>query len=140
MSDRLKAVQKRLTDRDLPFDYARQPEGDSILLSVDQSDCLLELWADGKLSCQFGVDMEELRTLVAGSSNEDIAEDELQRVARDHLRPQFQKYRAPFLARGFEEAVETTEHSYAVCFNKTVDLSDPEAAARSVQDCLSVVT
>jgi hypothetical protein len=140
MDEQLKDIRERLKQIGRPFEYMRQPEGDSILLPVEKADCLLELWAGGKLSCQFGVDMEELRILVAGSSNEDIAEDELQRVARDHLRPRFQKFRAPLLAQGFEEVVETTEHSYAVSFNKSVDLSDPAGAVSAVQSCLSAVS
>ena len=67
--------------------------------------------------------MEELRILLAGSTPEDISEDELQRVARDQLRPVTQKYRSSLRGSGFEETVETTEQHYAISFEKTIDHS-----------------
>ena len=91
---------------------------------------------DGRLSVQFGMDMEELRTLLAESSTEDIAEDELQRVAKDHLRPMVQRYRPKLVALGFQEGKEVTEEYYAMSFQKTVLVADASDVISQVQDCL----
>ena len=138
-SERLKGIHQKLRDTGFLLDYTSQPEGDSLLFQIEKADCLVELWADGRLCCQFGIDMEELRLLLAGSSTEDIAEDELQRVARDHLRPMVNKYRGALLSDGFEETVDTSEQHYAICFVKTLDLSSPETVVSTFQDCLQVL-
>ena len=138
-SEQLKELQRRLKEIGYRFEYTRQPEGDSLLYSVEKAECLVEVWADGRLSCQFGMDMEELRTLLAGSSNEDIAEDELQRVARDQLRPLFQKYRRPLLSQGFEEGVDTSEQHYAVSFVKSLNLSDSSSVISDIQASIQVL-
>lgn len=136
----LKAVHKRFQDSGLAVDYYSQEDGDLILLPVDQADCVIEVTESGKLSCQFGIDMQELRTLVSGPGNEDIAEDELQRVARDHLRPFSRKFGPGLRELGFEETVDTAAEHYAISFEKPVDLGDPEAVRSELQSCLSLIS
>ena len=139
-SKKIEAIEQRLTERGVTFQGMGQAGERSILISVEKADCLIEVGGDNKISCQFGVDMEELRTLLSGGTTEDIASDELQRVARDHLRPSFQKYRPKLSEKGFEETVDATEEYYAISFVKSVDLSDPDAVVTQLQDCLNLLS
>jgi hypothetical protein len=135
----MKLIQEGLREAGYSFDRIHQEAGESLLLVMERADCVVELMPDGRLACQFGVDMEELRTLVSGDSNEDIAEDELQRVAREHLRPRFQKFRPRLTAHGFEETVDTTAQYYAISFVKPLDLSDPPRVVSQLEDCLKLL-
>ena len=135
-TEQIKLIEEGLKKAGIACQYANQESVNSILIPVKTADCLVELYSDGRLSCQFGVDMEELRTLLAGDTTEDIAEDELQRVARDHLRPLCHKYRPILINNGFEETIDVTEDYYAISFVKSVDLSDPNSVMVELQDCL----
>ena len=132
----LTTIQEQLREAGLSFERIEQEGGICLLHSVEKEDCIVELWTDGRLSVQFGMDMDELRTLLAGSTTEDIAEDELQRVARDHLRPMAQRYRSKLVTLGFQEGIEVTEEYYAMSFQKTMDLSDSSGVISQVQACL----
>lgn len=132
----LTTVQEQLRDVGLPFERIEQEGGFSLLYAIEKDDCVVELWTDGRLSIQFGMDMGELRTLLAGSTTEDIAEDELQRVAKDHLRPMAKRYRSRLVALGFQEGTEVTEEYYAMSFQKTMDFSDPSQIISQVKACL----
>ena len=69
-----------------PDFYELEPGG-AIAMDLGGSGWMLEVQPVERLLCQVGVDMEELRTLLSGNTAEDLSPDELQRVAKDHLRP-----------------------------------------------------
>lgn len=100
--------------------------GVSLLLETPEEDCLVEIFSDGRLACQFGVDMEEMRNLLTGDQTEDMQDDELVRVARDHLRPIVGRYRQALIKEGLEEGVDATPDYYAILFETRVDLSDTQ--------------
>jgi hypothetical protein len=110
--------------------------GGSLLLNLPEADCLVELFGDGRLACQFGVDMEEMRSLLTGDQTEDMADDELVRVARYHLKPIVDRYRAALLREGLEETAEATSDHYAIVFQTVLDLSSPQQVAHKVARCL----
>lgn len=110
--------------------------GGSLLLAAAEANCLVELFSDGRLACQFGVDMEEMRGLLTGDQTEDMADDELVRVARYHLRPIVDRYRAALLKEGLEETVEATPDYYAISFQIRLDLSNPRQVMHHVARCL----
>jgi hypothetical protein len=110
--------------------------GDSLLLVLPESDCLVELYSNGRLACQFGVDMDEMRNQLTGSQTEDMADDELVRVARYHLKPIVDRYRAALLKQGFEEGIEATQDHYAITFQTQLDISNPEKAVHQVAQYL----
>jgi hypothetical protein len=101
-------------------------------------DYLIELDPARGLMCLFGVDMQELRLMVSGAGNEDLGEDELQRVAREHLRPMWRRHQPRFAASGFTEEVVVDAESYAVAFVKPVVGMMPEAVVAWVQWCRGV--
>jgi len=92
-----------------------------LVIAGGPDDYLIEVDPHGVVWCLFGVDMSELRLLVSGSSNEDLGEDELQRVAREHLRPLYRRYQPLFVGVGFEEEVVVDADSYAIAFVKPTD-------------------
>jgi len=98
-------------------------------LAIDggPDDYLIELDPRDGLWCLFGIDMQELRLLVSGSGNEDLGEDELQRVAREQLRPVYRRYQPLFARAGFDEEVVVDAESYAIGYVKrTAGLSQEE--------------
>lgn len=108
-------------------------------LTVDggPDDGLIEVTPDS-VRCLFGVDMEELRLLVSGAGNEDLGEDELQRVAREQLRPLQRRYQPLFAAAGFQEDVLVDADSFAIVFVKPTAGLRPAAVAELVRWCCHV--
>lgn len=106
--------------------------GRSLLLNLPEADCLVELSSDGLFACQFGVDMEEMRNLLTGDQTEDMADDELVRVARYHLKTIVDRYRAALLKAGLEEGVDATSDHYAITFQTMLDLSHPDQVVHQV--------
>ncbi len=113
--------------------------GSSLLLVLPETDCLVELYSDGRFACQFGVDMEEMRNLLTGDQTEDMADDELVRVARYHLKSIVDRYRPSLLKQGFEEGTEATADHYAITFQLHLDLSHPEKAVHQIAQHLLVI-
>jgi len=124
----------------LPSQILKNGEGESLLVESEKTDCIVEVQGTGHLSVQFGVDMEELRTLLGGDTTEDIAEDELQRVARDHLRPVCNKFRSKLLAQGFEESLDAAKEYYAICFVKPLDSGNEGGVVSELQGCLKLLS
>lgn len=110
----------------------------SLLIETDESDCLVEIFPDGRFACQFGVDIEEMRSLLTGDQTEDMQDDELVRVVRYHLKPIVDRYRALLLKEGLEEGVDATPHYYAITFHKQLDLSQPQKAIHDMARYLLV--
>ena len=106
--------------------FSEESDG-RLIIAGGSDDYLVEVNPHGNVWCLFGVDMSELRLLVSGSSNEDLGEDELQRVAREQLRPLQRRYQPLFAGAGFEEEVVVDADSYAIAFVKpTAGLSQAD--------------
>lgn len=120
----------------LGWDYEKlegaEPGGKSLLLNTPEPDCLVELYSNGRFAVQFGVDMEEMRNLLTGNQTEDMADDELVRTARYHLKSIVDRYRASLLNAGLEEGIDATPDYYAITFDTTLDLSDPQRAVHRI--------
>lgn len=89
--------------------------------------CLVEIDPAGSIRCQFGVDLDELRDLIAGSATEDLGEDELVRAARYHLQTIAKPFAARLVADGFVEEYEVTPEHAVISYVHPVDLSHPDA-------------
>jgi hypothetical protein len=109
-----------------------EPGGKSLLLNTPEPDCLAELFSNGRFAVQFGVDMEEMRNLLTGHQTEDMADDELVRMARYHLKSIVDRYRTALVKDGLEEGVDATPDYYAITFDTTMDLSDPQRAVHRI--------
>ena len=111
----------------------------SLILENPDPDCLVELFTNGRLACQFGVDMEEMRNLLTGDQTEDMQDDELVRVARYHLKPIVDRYRTALRKEGFEEGEDATPDYYAITFGVQLDLSDARKAMHEIARYLLVL-
>jgi hypothetical protein len=110
----------------------REEAAGQLVVDGGPDDCLIEVTPDS-VRCLFGVDMGELRLLVSGSGNEDLGEDELQRVAREQLRPLQRRYQPVFTAAGFQEDVVVDADSLAIAFVKPTAGLRAAAIAELVQ-------
>jgi hypothetical protein len=126
--DRLKALL-----RQTGVEFVEEPSG-RLAIAGGPDDYLIEVDAGG-VWCLLGVDMQELRLLVSGSSNEDLGEDELQRVAREQLRPLYRRYQPLFAGAGFEEEVIVDAGSYAIGFVKRPAGLSPADIIETVRWC-----
>jgi len=113
--------------------FVDDPSG-RVAITDGPDDYLIEVDAAG-VWCLLGVDMQELRLLVSGSSNEDLGEDELQRVAREQLRPLYRRYQPLFAGAGFEEEVIVDAGSYAIGFVKRPAGMSPADIIETVKWC-----
>jgi hypothetical protein len=82
--------------------------------------------------------MEEMRNQLTGDQTEDMADDELVRVARYHLKPIVDRYRAALLKQGFEEGIDATPDHYAITFQTVLDLSNPAQTVHQMAKYLLV--
>ena len=121
-----------------PDFYEFEPGG-AIAMELGQSGWMLELQPVARLLCQVGVDMEELRTLLSENTAEDLSPDELQRVAKDHLRPSVRRYKPKLLAAGFHEATEVEEEFMAITFERPIDFQDPAYIHETIEWCRKVI-
>ena len=121
-----------------PDFYELEPGG-AIAMDLGESGWMLELQPVERLLCQVGVDMEELRTLLSGPTAEDLSSDELQRVAKDHLRPSVRRYKAKLVEAGFEEATEVEEEFMAITFERPIDFQDVTEISETINWCRKLI-
>jgi hypothetical protein len=100
---------------------------------------ILHLGTDRVLTCSFKVDLEDIRTLIAGDTTEDLSEDELCRVAREELRPFLDRYRWKLRQAGFEESIESDHEQYAIVFTKPLTEVTPQEASEILKWCREVL-
>ena len=134
MLTHLEKLKAWLTQSKIAFEE-NDPEEKILLIEPHDTDYLLEICADGRLLCQFGIDLQELRDMISGGTTEDLSEDELQRSAREHLRPIVTRYRGKLIGAGFEEEVEANDEHYAITFKKILDLNRPEQLVETLKWC-----
>jgi hypothetical protein len=102
-------------------------------------ECLVEVDPAGTVRCQFGIDLDELRDLIAGSATEDLGEDELVRAARFHLQTIAKPYAARLAAAEFAEEYEVTAAYAVIGYARAIDLSRPDAAVAVLTRCLDIL-
>jgi len=114
--------------------------GNGILsFEAARDQCLVEIEPAGVVRCQFGVDLEELRDLIAGSATEDLGEDELVRAARYHLQTIAKPYAARLTAGGFAEEYDVTAEHAVIGYVHPVDLSQPDKVLTVLGRCLEIL-
>jgi hypothetical protein len=126
-------VRARLRDS-LPAFYELEPGG-ALMMDVGEEGWLLELTPDGRLLCQMGMDMEDIRSLMSDGTPEDLGTDEVAKQAKYYLQPAVAKHRKMLLASGFEETTEMNDDFVATTFHRTVDFERPEKIEEAIQWC-----
>lgn len=127
-------LKRELTRLGMEFEESNGPT--VLSLEVGRFPFLIEFHPDGRLVVLFGVDMDELRTLVSGGATEDLSEDELQRVARDQLRPTVNVFKSTLKGDGFQETIDAGAGYYAIAFNKTIPEQGARESAALIRTCV----
>ena len=117
-----------------PQFYELEPGG-SLALELNADGWMLEVTPDGRLICQYGIDMDDIKSLLSTGTPEDLGTDELAKQAKYYLQPAVSKLRPKLVRAGFEEVTEMTEHYVAVLFQPAVNLDKPEDINETVRWC-----
>ena len=120
--------------RSHPAFYELEAEG-ALLMDLGGDGWLLEITPDGRLLCQMGMALDDVKTLMSEGTPEDLGTDEVARQAKWYLQAAVTKYRPVLREAGFEEASEMTEEYVATTFRKAVDFRKPEEIEQAVQWC-----
>mgnify|MGYP001606272638 CR=1 FL=1 len=123
----------QLCRRDPAF-YELEPGG-ALALALDDENWMLELTPDGRVICQTGIDMDDVKSLLSDGTPEDLGNDELAKQAKYYLQPVVAKVRKAFLSAGFEESTEMNDEYVAVTFHRPVDLAKLEDVTEAVRWC-----
>jgi len=113
--------------------------GRIVSFTAAEGECLVEVDPAGRVLCQFGIDLDELRDLIAGSATEDLGDDELQRAARYHLQTLTKRYQGRFLASGFTEEYDVTADHAVISFTHPVDFSTSEGVLTVLGRCVDLL-
>ncbi len=117
-----------------PEFYELEPGG-ALALPLATEGWMLELTPDGRMICQTGMDMDDIKSLLSGGTPEDLGTDELAKQAKYYLQPTVAKFRTALLRAGFEETTEMTEEYVAVTFHRTVDFQKLNEVTQAIRWC-----
>jgi hypothetical protein len=121
---------------ELEPDFFDLEPGGAVALTLDDEDgWLLEVTPDGRLICQVGTNMEDVKSLVSDGTCEDVGTDELAKQARFFLQRLIAARRPTFLGAGFEEKTDMNEDYVAMQFQRVVNLEKPEELEATVRWC-----
>jgi len=120
--------------RTYPAFYELEAEG-ALLMDLGGDGWLLEITPDGRLLCQMGMALDDVKSLMSGGTPEDLGTDEVAKQAKYYLQPAVAKFRPALRGVGFEETSEMTEDYVATTFQKAVDFHKPDDIERVVQWC-----
>ncbi len=109
--------------------------GGPLALELPSEDWILEITPDGRLICQTGMVMDDIKRLLSEGTAEDLNSDELAKQAKYYLQPAVSKVRGAFLGAGFEERTELTDAYVAVSFHRAMDFRDLDEVERTIRWC-----
>ncbi len=130
------AVQSWLKSRGVRVD---RDDNGSVSFEAAKGQCLVEIDPAGFIRCQFGVDLDELRDLIAGSATEDLGEDELIRAARYHLQTIAKPYVPGLTAAKFAEEYEVTAEHAVISYVHAVDCSRTDTVFPVLERSLEIL-
>ncbi len=109
--------------------------GGALLMDLGSDGWLLELTPDGRVLCQMGMAIDDIKCLMSEGTPEDLGTDEVAKQAKYYLQPAVAKFRSVLREAGFEETTEMTEEYVATTFSKAVDYHKPDEVERIVKWC-----
>jgi hypothetical protein len=127
------SVRARLR-RSHPAFYEVEADG-ALLMDLGHDGWLLEVTPDGRLLCQMGMAIDDVKALMSEGTSEDLGTDEVAKQAKYYLQPAVAKFRPALRGAGFEESSEMTEEYVATTFQRAVDFGKPEEVEQAVQWC-----
>jgi hypothetical protein len=120
--------------RSQPAFYELEAEG-ALMMDLGGDGWLLEITPDGRLLCQMGMALDDVKILMSEGTPEDLGTDEVAKQAKWYLQPAVAKFRPALRGAGFEETSEMTEEYVATTFQKAVDFRQPDDIEQAVQWC-----
>ena len=120
--------------RRLPQLYELEPGG-ALALDLDSDGWILEITPDGRLLCQHGVAIDDVKSLISDGTPEDLGTDEVAKQAKYYLQPAVAKFRSVLLQAGFEEGTTMNDEYVAVTFEKPFDLDRLDDVSALVRWC-----
>jgi hypothetical protein len=127
------AVSSRLRQR-YPAFYELQ-SGGALMMDLGEDGWLLEITPDGRLLCQMGMAIDDIKLLMSEGTPEDLGTDEVAKQAKWYLQPAVSKFRERLRGAGFDETTEMNEEYVAASFQKAIDLYKPDEIEQAVQWC-----
>jgi len=134
MSEEVWAAVRSQLRRTHPTFYESEAGG-ALLMDLGIDGWLLELTPDGRLLCQMGMAIDDIKCLMSEGTPEDLGTDEVAKQAKYYLQPAVAKFRSVLREAGFEETTEMTEEYVATTFSKAVDYHKPDEVERIVKWC-----
>ena len=127
-----------LTER---FPNCHHPDPSSPLtFDLENEEWTLELSSNGRLACQSGYDLEDMKSILSDGTAEDLGSDELAKQAKFYLQQTVSKYRNRLKQEGFTERSEMNEEYVAILFEREISfdrLDDLEQTIRRYQAIFS---
>ncbi len=120
--------------KSVPQFYELEPGG-ALALDLGSDGWLLEVRPDGQVLCQYGVSIEDVKSLMSDGTPEDLGTDEIAKQAKYFIQPAVSKFRPLLLQSGFAEKTEMNEDYVAVTFHRSVDFQNLSTVQGLVQWC-----
>jgi hypothetical protein len=117
-----------------PLLYEGTPGG-ALMMDLGSDGWLLELTPEGRLLCQMGVDLDDVKSLMSDGTPEDLGDDEVAKQAKYYLQPAVAKYRDVLRGAGFDESTEMNDQYVAATFQKAMDLRKPDEIEEAIRWC-----
>jgi hypothetical protein len=105
------------------------------MMDLGSDGWLLELTPEGRLLCQMGVDLDDVKSLMSDGTPEDLGDDEVAKQAKYYLQPAVAKYREVLRGAGFDESTEMNDQYVAATFQKAMDLRKPDEIEEAIHWC-----
>lgn len=115
-----------------------EPDG-ALSMELGSDGWLFELTPDGRVLCQYGISMDDVRSLTSDGTTEDLGTDELAKQAKYFIQPAVSKYRQVLLQSGFSEQTDMNDEFVAVTFERKMDLADPANVQGLTQWCVRTI-
>ena len=113
--------------------------GGAMAMDLGHDGWLLELTPDGKLLCQYGMALDDVKTLLSDGTPEDLGTDEIAKQAKYYIQPAVAKYRAILLQSGFSEETEMNDDYVAARFERNVDMTNSMAVQDLMRWCVRTI-
>ena len=118
----------------IPQFYELEPEG-ALALDLGDDGWLLEVRSDGQFFCQYGVAMDDVKSLMCDGTTEDLGTDEVAKQAKFFLGPAVSKMRPTLRNAGFSEQTEMNDDFVAIIFFKRLDFDRPDEIVAALHWC-----
>ena len=123
----------------VPQFYELEPGG-ALALDLGNDGWMVEITPDGRLLCQHGVSMDDVKSLMSDGTPEDLGTDEVAKQAKYFIQPAVAKFRPALTKAGFQEETAMNEEYVAVIFEKAVDFGQLDEVTALVRWCQRNIT